>query len=235
MKKLPRVLVGIQAGSIVDSFFAKNYPSALIGNGELFFAEQLWTIGHITDDGRNVVAKTAIEKEFDYVFYMDSDMIFPKGALLKIMQKMIDPDNNAMVIGGLYNTRGDHRTNAYSWDKKNNAYESRYFDLETGMYRVDAVATGCLLLDTDVFRQMEFPYFEYWYKKGPKSEKDRWSEDIVFAHKCMELGIPHYVDTDVVCRHLHNVCIIQSSKNQYQIEKMSGEVYETVNTKAKYL
>lgn len=224
-------MVGITAGSQVDSFFAMTYQNALVGHGDLFLVEQSWAIGHITDDGRNTIVSQALKGDFDYVFFMDSDMLFPKATLAKLLRSLSEIETDAPpIIGGLYNTRGDHRVNAYKWEEEQHAFKPEYYELNSGVYKVDAVATGCLLIDCGVFDVLPFPWFEYKYWPGPGKKKiERWSEDIVFAKYCMDAGIPHYLDTGVVCKHLHSVAIVQSDKTSYQIEKMDGELYETVD------
>lgn len=203
------------------------YQNALIGHGELFWAQQSWVIGGITDDARNTIVQQAIDGDYDFVFFMDSDMVFPKGTLARMLRNLAKiPENELPVLGGMYNTRGDHRMNIYNWIEEENAFKPIYHDLDSGIHAVDAIATGCLLLDTSVFKEIEFPWFEYKYWHGPLKKKlERWSEDMVFAYKCMEKGIKHYVDTSIVCKHLHHVGIVQTDKENYQIEKLSGEVY----------
>lgn len=228
-KRIPRILVGITCGFQLDSWFAQSFLGALVGQGELFYAETFWAIGYITDDGRNEIAKHALENGYDFVFYMDSDMIFPRATLAKLLRSAAEiKDEAPPVIGGIYNTRGDHRVNVYEWREEGKfpGFMPKLHDLNSGVHPVDFIATGCQLIDCGVFEAIDWPWFEYWYKPGPPDGKrKRWSEDAVFAKKCMDAGIKHYVDTGIVCKHLHNVAIQQVSRENFQVEKLSGEVY----------
>lgn len=232
---MPRIVIGITCNQQVDAFFAQTFSGALVGHGELFWAEQCWSIGAITDDGRNTIVKKALENDFDYVFFMDSDMIFPRGALARIIASQHEiagkyPEfiNIPTVIGGVYNTRSDHRINVYDWKKDKNSFQVKEVELDSGVVKADFVATGCQLIDCNVFKQIDFPYFEYWYKEwNENNEIGRWSEDAVFAYKCMEKGIPHFVDTSIVCGHLHEVNIVQADSKNYEVRKLSGELYGT--------
>lgn len=169
----------------------------------------------------------------DYVFFMDADMIFPKGALAKLIRSQLEVAKNwpehretPTVIGGIYNTRSDHRINVYDWDEKVNSFKVKQVGPMQGLVRSDFVATGCQLVDLGIFEGMEYPWFEYWYKEFGKDKKvSKWSEDAVFAKKCYDMDIPHFADTDVVCKHIHTCVIYPVSDMEYQIEKMSGQAY----------
>lgn len=233
-KQLPRIIVGILAGSsLVDSAFAETFSGGLIGHGELFWAEQSWAHGGIPDDNRNGIVEVAKEHDADYIFFMDSDMVFPKTALLKLIvaqQKIIEkwPElkEKPTVVGGLYCTRSDHRQNVYAWDEKVNSFKVDPVEPNTGIYKCDFVATGCQLVDMGVFDALDYPYFEYWYKEfGVDNKKTKWSEDAVFGKKCYDAGIPHFVESNVVCKHVHSALIYPVSKKEYQIEGFGGRIY----------
>lgn len=223
---LPKVLVGIPCGQMIYEEFAFSYPDALVGTDELFFAKIMRARGYITDEARNVIAQYALDHDFDYVFFMDSDMQFPRGTLAKMLRHRAQLDTEEpVIIGGLYNTRSDHRVNAYNWVPEQGAWASHNPELNQGLVKVDGIATGCMLLDTAVFEKVKFPWFSYQYWPGPKGHNERWSEDMVFAKLAMDAGIPVYADTDIVCLHVHNVWIRQVSKTEYQLESANGSVY----------
>ncbi len=211
----------------VDTWFAQSYQSALIGHGELFFAEQFWQIGGCVDDGRNTIAEHAIKNDYHYVFYMDTDMIFPRASLARLMRSQLDIVKNypehretATVIGGVYNTRGDHRINVYDWKEEKKSFMVKEIELGVGVIKSDFVATGCQLVDVGVFESLKYPYFEYRY-----TDNGRWSEDSDFAKKCYDIGVPHFVDTDLVCSHIHECQIVQVTSKEYEIRKLDGGLY----------
>lgn len=186
--------------------------------------------GGITDDSRNSVVDGAKKNDYDYVFFMDSDMVFQKGALAKLLRSQFDitqeyPEIDApCTVGGLYNTRSDHRVNVYDWDERVQSFKVVPTAPMTGLYKCDFVATGCQLIDMGVFDQINYPYFEYWYRPAYKGgELKKWSEDAVFAKKCLDAGLPHFVDSDVVCKHIHTVLIGQVDKENFEIIKMNGQ------------
>lgn len=228
------MLVGILAGgSLTDSVFAECWPSALVGQGELFWAQTLWIHGGIPDDSRNNVVKQALENDYDYVFFMDTDMRFPKASLAKLLRSQAEiaikwPEcaSAPTVVGGMYNTRSDHRLNVYTWDTKLDSFMVKPVEPMSGIHKCDFVATGCQLVDVGIFEGLEFPWFEYWYREyGPNKKMGKFSEDAVFAKKCYDIGVPHFVDSDVICSHAHSCMITPVSATEFQVEKMMGEVY----------
>jgi len=133
------------------------------------------------------------------------------------------------VISGVYNTRSNHRLNVYHWDKDTELFESRAVKLNSGLHKCDAVGTGCLLIDMAVFDQMKYPYFVYdYWPDSSKGGRLGWvSEDIVWSRKLMDLGIPCWIDTSIVCEHLlNNVSVIQITDDKYEIRRYgTDQVY----------
>jgi hypothetical protein len=66
---------------------------------------------------------------------------------------------------------------------------------------VDATGTGCLLIETRVFLDLQKPYFQF----TPNPDKEIGGvigEDIWFCHKAREAGYKIFVDTSVPVGHL---------------------------------
>lgn len=228
--RLPRVLIGIVCKEYVHAQFAENLPSIYIGMDEAFECEVMWAIGHITADGRNDCIEKAKEFNFDYVFFADSDMFFPKATIWRMLKACADvPENVPPVISGVYNTRSNHRLNVYHWIEETKMFETRAVKLNSGLHKCDAVATGCLLIDMAVFDDMKFPYFTYEYWPNHfKGGRLTWvSEDIVWSKKLMDKGIPCWIDTSIVCEHLlNNVSVVQVSDDSYEIHQFgTGKAY----------
>jgi len=174
VRSLDRILVGVVAREQVDAPFAETFSGALVGHGSMFLADQMWMIGGVTDHARNTIAAKAVEGNYDYVFFMDSDMTFPVATLASLYSTLNDrkviesADMKINVIGGVYNSRSSgHRIQAYNYVVNPDIGFQPLTDVELNgdIIPCDCVATGCLLINTSVFREMEFPYFEYKYQK----------------------------------------------------------------------
>lgn len=198
---------------------------ALLGNGELFNATFAHAKFHIPDNARNTFVETALETDCDYLFFMDTDMTFPRGCLAQMLRGAANVEGDQpFVIGGIYcNRGGDFRWHVYKWVDDEQGWHSLKFPLNNGLQRVDAIGTGCMLIDMNVFKILEWPWFEYEYKMF-QGNRDRLSEDMVFCKKCMEAGIPLYANTDVKCGHFLSAQVMPTNDGGYQVVTMAGEV-----------
>lgn len=77
---------------------------------------------------------------------------------------------------------------------------------EGGTEFVDGLATGCLFLKREVFKDLKRPYFEF--KFDAETRRIVEGEDLGFALKMHDLGIKFFVDYGMVCKHLKKVCLL---------------------------
>ena len=68
-----------------------------------------------------------------------------------------------------------------------------------GLYQVQAVGFGCVLIKRDVLSKMLYPMFEYFFPEDPRNIV---SEDIVFCQNVYNLGKTVWVDSTVMCGHI---------------------------------
>jgi len=225
--RIPKVVVGILSRGTLPAAFIQSREGAMIGNGELFEATYAYASWHITDDGRNTVVQTALEQDFDYIFFMDTDMIFNRGTLGMMIRDMAKiKEDQPPVLGGIYSSRtDDHRWHVYRWDEAQLGWHSMRFELNNGLVKVDAIGTGCMLIDVNVFKVIEWPWFEYNYFVNPMLEKVRESEDMVFCKKCMEAKIPIYATSNVTAGHMHSMQIWPTEDGGYEIKTLAGDVF----------
>ena len=199
--------------------------SALIGNGDLFEGHFAHAKFHVPDDARNTFIETALDNNFDFVFFMDTDMTFPKGTLATMIRHMGNiKEDSPPVLGGVYCNRGsDFRYHVYEWVEGEDGWKSMKLNLNDGLKKVDAIGTGCMLADMNVFKVIEWPWFEYEYKIF-NGKKDRLSEDMTFCKKCKEKGIPIYADTEIKCGHMLSAQVVPTDDGSYEIITMAGDV-----------
>lgn len=223
--RLPKVLIGIPSRGVIPHAFVEVMNAALIGNGELFQGNFAHAKFHVPDNARNTFVETALEGDYDYLFFMDTDMTFPKGCLAMMLRHTTQiKEDNPFVLGGIYcNRGGDFRWHVYKWVQEEEGWHSLKFPLNQGIRKVDAIGTGCMLIDMNVFKILEWPWFEYEYRMF-KGNRDRLSEDMAFCQKCMNAGIPIYADSDIKCGHFLSAQVMPTDEGGYEIITMSGEV-----------
>jgi len=211
---------------MLPTAFVETLNPALIGRDELFAGQFAYANWHIPDHARNTFVQTALDNNFDFLFMMDVDMIFPKGCLALMLRHMVNiEEDTPPVVAGIYCNRGDdYRWHVYNWIEEKTGWHSLKFPLNQGLRRVDAIGTGCMLIDVNVFKILEWPWFEYEYTIF-QNERERLSEDMKFCKKCMDAGIPIYADTDIKCGHLQSVQIWPTDEGGYEVQTLAGEVY----------
>jgi len=156
------------------------------------FAPQSYAI----DASRNLIVEHALEIGYDYILWVDSDMILPKNTLLRLLSHKKD------IVSGVYSYKVINGENAVV-KRYSKTEEDTYEDVSLKEIRetkelmlVDGIGFGCVLTKVDIFNKIEQPWFKY--------EKDL-GEDIFFCRKAQETGIEIFVDPTVKAGHVGQV------------------------------
>ena len=150
--------------------------------------------GYDCAKARNEIAKKAMDGGYDYVFMVDSDIVLPKCALNKLLL------DQKKVVFGVYPRK---YTDYVEVIKYGEPWEWIVFQNEEAknldeVIEVKAVGFGCALIDTEVFKRMNYPYFKYEvYDNG-----SHLSEDYYFCRFAMNAGYGIYADFSVRCGHI---------------------------------
>jgi hypothetical protein len=146
----PRVLVSLPSGRTWESrtatavaglctFSALHGVQISIANLE----------GSMISKQRNDLVKMAIENNFDYMMWVDTDMIMPPNALLRLL------GHNKDVVGATYNKR------VPPYETLGKLKGPQPADLlQGGLFEADLMPGGFMLVKTEVYKKMGWPY--YW-------------------------------------------------------------------------
>jgi hypothetical protein len=142
--------------------------------------------GTILSKSREELAFMALEHDYTHLMFLDSDMRFPRNALLRLLAR------DTYVIGANYATRR-YPVRPVTFADDEDA-SKRVFTEEgaDGVEQVASIGMGCALIDLDVFRALPRPWFAM-----PWDEKARAfiGEDVYFCRKVrQELDLPILVD-----------------------------------------
>lgn len=138
------------------------------------------------EDNRNGCIEYALAMQipFDWVLWIDSDMIFPGDALVRLMAH--DKD----IVGAHYR----QRTPPF---KHVGIYKDRAADLMApGLHEMVQMPTGLLLTRFEIYRQMGYP----WFKPGMHNEP---RDDIYFCRRATEMGYRIWCDHDLTKEVVH--------------------------------
>ena len=191
-------------------------------------SESLWRLdrcGHDVDYhpragygcamARNRIAADALDGGYDFVLMADNDIELPRDALRNLMEHGTD-----FVMGWYLNryARGGRsraclfKLGGIGWQMYEAEELHALRDRGTHLVEVAAGGLGCALIRSDVFRRMEFPWFE-WKDQGrfPRLATDVYSlpgdafnsggEDVNFCLRLATVGVTCYADTRVACGH----------------------------------
>jgi len=172
--------------------------------------EHMVLTGMPFDHARNVGAQKVLEMGFEYLFFLDSDVIPPRDAIFRLLA------HKKPVISGLYCRRSPPASVPVMI--RNGQWITQY---QPGtLVEVDLVGAGCLLVHRSVLEQLPpLRPGKNWFDwrvdmQGIFPPGDCLSEDFTFCKQVREqLGLKVLVDTSIVCKH---VGYAQSTYGQFQ-------------------
>lgn len=155
------------------------------------------------DHSRNTCAMRALEIGAKFLFFLDSDVIPPRDAVLRLMS------HNLPIVSGIY-CRRSHPAGVPVMIR-NGQWVTEY--PQNSLIEVDLVGAGCLLVRRDVLEKMPPQRPEagkHWFDwkvdaKGKLPAGECLSEDFTFCQWAKKiLGVRTIVDTSVNCLHIGN-------------------------------
>ena len=158
--------------------------------------EPLFISGSLIYDSRDTIANFAVKHDYDYVLFVDSDMIFTSDDVKKLMSHDTD------ICSGLYVTRtGDNKNVCYKQiiTRRNRPYRKPQLIHDTavtGYGPVAACGFGFCLIKTSVLKSMLKHYKSLFEPK--------WGvgEDIAFCIRARKCGYKIFTDRDVKLGHI---------------------------------
>ncbi|MEK6882016.1 MAG: glycosyltransferase [Nanoarchaeota archaeon] len=166
------------------------------------------------DNARNRCVKEFLEMDYDYLFFIDDDIVPPLDAL----HKLISSDKD--IIGAVaFSMRSEDGLDfPYPVTLKYN--ENKEYILfipkpATGIHEVDATGGASILYKRRVFEHpmMECPYSFKYHRDGTLA----LTCDFVVHQKAQAAGFKIYIDFDLLCSHIREVDI--KSINNLMVSK----------------
>lgn len=118
--------------------------------------------GAMISDQRNSIVELCLKENFDYILWLDSDMVFPPQTLQGLLAR--DKD----IVGATYNRRLPPYETLGHWVDKT-------YDLSKGgLIEADFLPGGVMLVKTEVYRKLGFPYYFETYNWRGGSELDQF-------------------------------------------------------------
>ena len=184
----------------------------------------------IVGKARNMIVEASLSQNIDVIWQIDDDVIIPRDSGI-----MIDQCMELGVVSALYyNRRMPYTPQAYSRATEKD-FEGMYWSMidlnpGQGLIRVDAVGAGCIACRADIFRSLVEPWQERCNKAADAIEDvvlsgyvrnlspwfeflERKGEDLYFSERLADMGIPIWLNSNVVCGHVGDAVIDQAQFN----------------------
>lgn len=156
--------------------------------------------GSLVYDSRNKLAGYAIEGEFDYILWLDSDMVFPPDTLERML-KILDERKDIDILSGIYFRRG-HPFTPVAFDKLeiNDRGECEFEDMTKvpeGLSEIAGCGFGCVLMRTDCLFDIAGKYGNVWF-----TPMGNTGEDVAFCIRARNEGYKIFCEPDIVLGHM---------------------------------
>ncbi len=150
----------------------------------------LFQDGVFVHQNQNIIAEYAIENSFDYVLFVEHDMIFEPDTLNKLLA------DNKDVVCANYNFRSEPRCSmVFDKELKNIPFK----EIPKATFEAGAVPTGITLIKTEVFKKLKKPYFFYEYNEEGQMKT---SQDVYFSLKARDAGFSLWCNPNIETGHL---------------------------------
>ena len=154
-------------------------------------------MGSLIYTSRNDIATQALQMDADYVFWLDSDMVFPPDTLIRMMNTL--RKNDLDILTGLYFRRVPPYTPVL-FDKLSIDGDvcdfSEFDSIPKDLFEVGGCGFGCVLMKTDVFFDVQSKFGNMF---APVANN---GEDIAFCCRAKECGYKIYCDPSIICGHV---------------------------------
>lgn len=178
-----KIAIGVPTNRLIKPKMANSLLN-LVANSKLEFYFIISTRGYNTSENRNYIASQAIKNNCTHLFFVDDDMIFPEN----VLDDLLEHDKN--IVGGVYMTKYEVQEPVVEFidDKR-----------PEGLFKVNAIGTGMLLIKTDVFKKIKTPWFKYeWYDNGMVKRSHDW----IFCEDARKAGYDIWADNTLEIKHI---------------------------------
>jgi len=233
-KNVTRLCIGIPMTGVIRSEwamarFGQIIPCNWSYADRLIYLNQVTPLGYAVAEARNVIVDEVVRGGFEWLFFIDSDVVLPPDCFIKINEYM--RDEKYPVVSGLYYAKC-HPPEPLIYRGRGNSFYHKWKMGEKVW--VDGVPMGCTLIHGSLLREMwnDAPDYvaggnkkvkqvydtPYGTRKDPELGSFNWSgtEDLAWCDRVMEGGYlkkagwgdiakkkhPFLIDTSIFCRHI---------------------------------
>lgn len=173
-------------------------------------------MGSLIYTSRNNLAQMAIQMDVDYVFWLDSDMVFEPDTLVRMMDTL--KKNDYDILTGLYFRRVPPYTPVL-FDKLDIIRDKicswkEFHEIPAEPFEVGGCGFGCVLMKADVFYDVQSKHGNMF---APIANN---GEDIAFCWRARDCGFKIYCDPSIICGHVSHSIVDEKFYKAYHDAKM---------------
>jgi hypothetical protein len=148
--------------------------------------------GTYLGDMRNAMLEEARAMKADYLFFVDTDVIFPPDGLNRLLAR------NKDIIGGMYNMKVIPPVNTIKMaDENGKIIAVKDFDVPTKLFQCYAIPSGFMLIKLDAIKDLKKPFnFDY------DQNGEFIGEDVGFCKRCHDIGLEIWCDPTINIGHI---------------------------------
>lgn len=200
-----RLFIAIPTHDMVPARFMYDFANMIgftvgaLGTDKIEYSMNMFA-GTYIHKAREELARAAIDSGADFVLWVDTDMSFPKDALLQLLARRKE------MVGINYSSRGmpPHFVALKHIESGEKRARRLVTDADsTGVEPVLAVGFGLVLMRTSVLRAVQHAPRMFWFDWDEENQQ-HMGEDVFFCHLVRDAGISVYVDHDLSkdCSHV---------------------------------
>ena len=215
---MKKILIAIPCMDQVPAPFAQSLCMIQKGENRCAVAFQM---GSLIYTSRNNLARKALEDEYDYVLWLDSDMVFRQDLLRRMLEVM--EEKNLDFLTGLYFRRVApfspvlfskleifNDGNGCEWEEPD--------DVPTELTEVAGCGFGCVLMKADVIFDVATKYGANMF--NPFSGL---GEDLAFCWRARDCGYKIYCDPQFECGHVGYSVVNRNFYKSFRDAKLKEE------------
>lgn len=199
-------------------------------------------IGFMVAEGQNLIVKHALDNQFEWLFFLEDDVLPPPDLLVRLERYMTKGD--VPIVSGLYPLKSTIPMPFIFRGRGNGVYT----DFKTGSkVWADGVPTGCLLIHMSIIRALAAESDTYTIRANQaqvRLQKVFWTprqvfsdpalgtyqklvgtSDLFFCDQLKEKGIFKKAGWDKLARQKYPY-LVDTSINCGHIDRQTGQVYQ---------
>jgi hypothetical protein len=189
-KKNPSVMILVPAMEMVNAEFAQHLAMAaanMVAHG--IKINCAFNIGSVITIARRNLTDIFLKSDFDYAWWVDSDMKFPIDAPIKLLKRQV------ALVGANYRRRRFPNPGFTGMMGEAGKFTELVTDDNSpSMQKVDVLPHGCVMVHRSVYEKIPQPHYLQDYIPEINLEV---GEDIYFCNKAKEAGFDVWCDHDL--------------------------------------